>query len=172
MNKQIPLFVLIVFLTIIIGVLPNTYSDLFSQWGKSYLGINYQKYFLGFTLVGAAILIYLSTNTFKKKTTDTDIKNFNVTDSTENRELLKQTQEEVSESKLGEAINILSRLNNRKINNYVTGLRQRLSKLRLDKIGGEITYDIENVEYNRISQSIIDLISDLEDELNFIDEAV
>ena len=151
---------------IIIGYVINISSPDVQIYLVKRLGADYWKFFI--PILGLYIIweIYSESGFFRKKKDEVDSKNFNLPDTTENRNTLSYAKKQVGESQLGEALNTLSSLNNTQVDEKVVLLKAGLIKLRSENIEGVNTYEIESAEINKLSKRILNLVSEIETELN------
>ncbi len=165
MNNIIRPFITISFV-IVIGYVINISSPDVQNYLVKGLGADYWKFFIPILGLYFVWEIYRESGFFKKKKEEIDSKNFNLSDTTENRNTLSQAKKQVSESQLGEALNTLSNLNNVQVDEKIVLLKASLSKLRAENIDGINTYDTERTENNKLAKRILSLITGIETELN------
>ena len=165
MKNIITPFVTVIFF-LAVGYVINISSPDVQAWIVKNFGKDYWKFFIFILVLFVIWELYRETGFFKKKTTDNNIKNFNLTDSTENREVLKQAKTQIKESQLVQALDTLSSLNNILVDEKITLLKTSLSKLRAENIEGVNTYDAESAENNKLAKRILGLVTEIETELN------
>ena len=99
------------------------------------------------------------------KSTKPKLKHYNIPPTDENHELLRKAKAAIASSHPDQALELLSTLKLKTLDIEITALSARLSDLERTQRFGTESYDTETREHNKISKSIIFLITALEKEI-------
>ncbi|MFN0216155.1 MAG: NACHT domain-containing protein [Saprospiraceae bacterium] len=167
-RKRLLLFLLIGFLTVAIGFIPDLVSEDLRPWCLQHFGPNYPWYMIGLFVVGCFVL--LASSEFK------DMLGFNQRAKTQGqikiawsqavKQHLKSARETIKEAEQEETIKILSNLKNAVVDEQLSMLSVRLAQCRQDSRLGTITHEQKETALNRINKDILDLIKAIETQLS------
>jgi sugar-specific transcriptional regulator TrmB/MFS family permease len=171
-TKQVFLFFVIIFFSIVIALVPDIISDDFATWSEKTFGRNYKWILIALFLIGTVTIIYLTSDSFPffRKSKKEAWKDLTITWSPTNTQLAQQAKKEIKSGELEKALDCLFKIEVPELHEEATQLASQLAQNERQNSQGVLSHEKYTISQNRLSKRILNLISAVEKSLQHEDE--
>ncbi|MCB0532065.1 MAG: hypothetical protein KDD14_07675 [Saprospiraceae bacterium] len=167
-RKSTFLVLLAILLAVAIMAVPDSFMEEIRAWFQEAFGEGYQRYVLGFFIVGAAILLLRTTdkgNWLWPAAKPAKPERYNIPPGPTTRAWITEAKTHISLADPDKALRFLSQFQIEALDAEIDLLSSRLATFQQTKRKGVESLDQENRSFNRISRDVLDLVLQLEKEL-------
>lgn len=167
-NKLVP-FIIMALFAIMGAMLPEIFGDQVKAMCEQYLGQYYPfilvTFFLFLFILTAYLKPELAGRLFQQSPQKGTLR-FHIAGTDANRRLLQEAKDAIREAETDHTLNILSKLQSKRLEEEISILKARLGQFRQKQRQGVLSEDNQAKTENKISRDILSLIGVLDQELS------